>query len=877
MSREDGYAQPTGGSIKDSIPILLSTNITQPTLHLGPTYPSSRPTINSASPEVGLWSNSTPSTSTRASNASCTINVPDASINYWFPPTYSHAIGTMTTKFGNYSNAASYTLVTPTTTFDPASALVSQWACTYTESYVEIFDATWTVCEQYTESPTAATTSVVYRTGGAKPFPPEGSIAKSDARLYNLYTEQPVASHPISIAPNRTVDQVSATPYVHFSNYVIESGNETKTVQLSSAVAYPYGIKGMEHEKSATGPVPDDFLKQVTEEGCEAGQLQAVITVLIVVDYYYINWPDNAQFNIHFESSVLGFEDPPVVVLDNGDDRGTPLTMADFDLPDDPVKPKPTLTQAVARTSYRVGPVPTPAASNNNNNQAAASNQAQAPNVPQPSQITIGSVGTIPIVLGLSSVVVVGSQTLLPGQPAVIVGGVTPVSLVPSATAIVVGGFTTIRLPRVFPDPAQQPARPPPILSIGSSTFTPNAATQFSIAPSQILTPGGTATLDGTLISLAPSASFVVVGGNTQILPAAPATPNAPQIVVGGSTITALPPQAGIGSPNSNNQNGIQNNPANNGIGPLFVVGSQLLVPGGQDITVSGTTLSLIPGGSSLVINGVTSAVTTPPLSPARQIIPVGDDVFTPLDGSGSTFVGGGQTLVPGGQAITVSGRVISLAPSASLVVVDGVTSTLVNVAAAAQTTPPVLSIGNGIFRPLPGSGTSYLIGSSTLTPGGVVVVAGTTISLAQGATALVVNGQTSIVSPSVTPIITNAPLLTIGSQTYTAISGTTFVIGEQTLTPGGTITVSGTTISLAPGATQLVYGSSGRSTTTVLFPATTTNDSSMNGTASPSAGASGRNGQAAATSSRQGSGSTINVDGLVFSFVVIALRFLLG
>jgi hypothetical protein len=153
--------------------------------------------------------------------------------------------------------------------------------------------------------------------------------------------------------------------------------------------------------------------------------------------------------------------------------------------------------------------------------------------------------------------------------------------------------------------------------------------------------------------------------------------------------------------------------------------------------------------------------------------------------------------------------------------------------------------------------------------------VADTTISLAPGATALVINGRTTLLTPSAQPIITNAPLLTIGSQTYTAISGTTFVIGGQTLTPGGTITVDGTTISLAPGATQLIYGSSGRSTTTALFPATTTRSQSLTGTANLSAGASGSNGQAAATSPRQGSASVSRLGGWLLYLVFTAFGLL--
>jgi hypothetical protein len=194
-------------------------------------------------------------------------------------------------------------------------------------------------------------------------------------------------------------------------------------------------------------------------------------------------------------------------------------------------------------------------------------------------------------------------------------------------------------------------------------------------------------------------------------------------------------------------------------------------------------------------------------------------------------------------------------------VVVNGITSALANVAAAQITGAPTLTIGNNVFRPLPGAGTSYLIGSSTLTPGGVITVDGTTISLAAGATAVVINGQTSLVTPSNRPVITNAPLLTVGSNTFTAISGTTYIINGQTLTPGGTIVVDGTTISLAPGATQLVYGSSGRTTTTALFPATTI----------ASARPTGSNGQAGPTNSRTGSASKSRMHGGLLFLVAIA------
>jgi hypothetical protein len=868
-------------------------------------------------------------------------------------------LGTFTTEAANFTNTDSYTLVTHTASFDINSALESDYACTTSESVVHADwgDFTFSICDYFTSMPVAASTALAYRTAAAT-FPSGGVIPTSDAYLYDLYTaDQSSATTAVSIAPNQTFVETSATPFVHFTAYEVESGNSTLTVQLASAYIYEYSLKGIENDTTAVGPLPDDFLEHIPQSNCDAGQLQAEVTVVIVVDLYYQNLPMLNSFIVHFESTAIGFDDPPVNVNNDGSSSAPPLTMDDWDISS--VNAKPT-TQVSINPSVRPDPVSTTLAGNNNpnNNQRPSSYQVPVPDGPEPTQVTVGVIGTVPVVIGPSSVVVVGSQTLQPGGPAITVDGVTPVSLAPSATAIVIDG-TTSQLPEVVNPPVQQPVRPPPVLTIGTLTVTPNAATQFFIAPGQTLTPGGVATLDGTVVSLAPFASFVVIGSSTQFLPApAPGIGSIvtilPQIVVGGTTVVALPSDGAVGSPSitpNNNPSNVQNAPAvDAGPGPTFVVGGQTLAPGGQAITVSGTTLSLVSGGSSVVINGVTSAVANPvgvPVENAQPAITVGDTVFTPVPGgSGDTFNIAGQTLAPGGQAITVSGTVISLAPSASyvvingvtstiargfaaspqptiriggniftpiagpgsgfvigdktllpgghallvsgtvvslapyasFVVINGVTSTLANIAAAAQiTAAPTLTIGTSVFRPLPGTGTSYLFGSQILTPGGVVTSAGSTISLALGATALIINGQTSLITSSAQAIITNAPVLTIGSQTYTAVSGTTFVIGGQTLTPGGTITVDGTTISLAPQATQLIYGSSGRTTTTALFPATRTQSQSVTATTSASAGASGSNSQAAATSPRQSAASKPSMGNswmLAFVAAFVGFRF---
>jgi hypothetical protein len=84
-------------------------------------------------------------------------------------------------------------------------------------------------------------------------------------------------------------------------------------------------------------------------------------------------------------------------------------------------------------------------------------------------------------------------------------------------------------------------------------------------------------------------------------------------------------------------------------------------------------------------------------------------------------------------------------------------------------------------------SASGFVIGSTTLTPGGEVTVGGTTVSLAS-------NGAT----------------IAIGSSTQALITtpSPTYLIRSQTLSPGGApITVSGTTYSLESGGSSVVVG----------------------------------------------------------------------
>jgi hypothetical protein len=638
--------------------------------------------------------------------------------------------------------------------------------------------------------------------------------------------------------------RTSATPIAYFSAYEVEtalpftaedghvtSTTVTRTFDLSQLYAAPYWLKGIENSAVASGTVPAAFLELIPQKSCSPGMLTGSVTVVFVVDLYYVQEAMHNPFKIHIESSVNGFEEEIGVA---GTEILTPLvethgmprveeTVDGFITPTVDVKPGVINTGAPSRYSQDEG------------------SPGAVPNVPKPTQHTVGSIGTAPVVVGPSSDIRVGSETLSRGSQ-ITVGGV-PVSLNPSGNAIVVGTVTS-QLPPEFVPNAGAP-RPPPILTIGRSTITPNAATQFFLGPGETLTPGGTATLDGTAVSLGSSAGFVVVEGTTQFFPPAPpprATP-LPTIVVGDSTFTQSP-------------------------GSSFVIGSQTLTVG-QSITADSTVISL--GSSFVVINQATSTFPAAFPAPVQPEITLGPSTVT-ADGQGN-FIVDGQTLAVGGPAISIDGSTtLSLAGNGNVLVSNGVSSTIAY--PAAQITPPPLTIGNGVFTALPGSGTAYRIGTEILTPGGIITIADTTISLSPGATALVINGVTTTLNP-LGPI-TNAPILTIGPETYTAVSGTTFVIDGQTLTPGGVITVDGTTISLAPGATELIVETGGAKSRTTLFPATTTRDQGTTGTGAAGPKSTGFDGLPAQTAHSDATKSIkLDVGGSVIAFALALLGLL--
>ena len=125
-------------------------------------------------------------------------------------------------------------------------------------------------------------------------------------------------------------------------------------------------------------------------------------------------------------------------------------------------------------------------------------------------------------------------------------------------------------------------------------------------------------------------------------------------------------------------------------------------------------------------------------------------------------------------------------------------------------------------------SQSQYVIAGQTLSPNTPVILgsdASTTPVVLQttGIHPVLVIGSstTTLHLPSSTPAPTTPPAITVGTQAITANAQGQYIVGSQTLTPGGeivvggttqpggTAAVGGTTVSLAPSGTQAVVGTS--------------------------------------------------------------------
>lgn len=339
---------------------------------------------------------------------------------------------------------------------------------------------------------------------------------------------------------------------------------------------------------------------------------------------------------------------------------------------------------------------------------------------------------------------------------------------------------------------------------------------------------------------------------------------------IGDSDVTVKPADQNQNSGNPNEQNQA----------PGVIVGSETLTQG-QSTVINGVpvVVPLEGSGSYIVAGGTTIPINSAPTG--APVLTVGQNIITA--NSQGQFAVGTQTLSPGGPAIIVDGSTLSLGPSNNVAIVNGVTQTLAN--GPVMTPPPVLTVGSqAVTATLIGGTMAFIFGpGQTLTPGGVLTISQTTLSMPASASGsvIVINGVTSTFGQGP---VTAAAALTIDGTTYSATvrDGTTeFVLGQGiTLRPGEVIIISGTTYSLDASGTALVIN--GKTSTIPRVPASnsasTTASSGRNVGDFVCSGIGGNCGTASKSSSKGGAGQVhpAGFDKWIESLVIAAAGWLM-
>lgn len=224
--------------------------------------------------------------------------------------------------------------------------------------------------------------------------------------------------------------------------------------------------------------------------------------------------------------------------------------------------------------------------------------------------------------------------------------------------------------------------------------------------------------------------------------------------------------------------------------------------------TVISNPNNVAPDQLSALHADLTAPSVPPPASPAANPQGQGTGPAAPpaqSPGLGAMIAGAmGGPAPPNGPSYTVE-----IAPSASALIINGVTTHLPVAQPAITPTPQVISVGSQTFTlqpvaPVPANGQSnapqYVVGSQTIVPGGpAATIANTPIIIPSAGTQVHIGSSTFPLAP---PTATNnaLPPLIINSQTFIPNSASAYIIAGQTLTPGASaIVIPGSPTTMTP------------------------------------------------------------------------------
>lgn len=256
---------------------------------------------------------------------------------------------------------------------------------------------------------------------------------------------------------------------------------------------------------------------------------------------------------------------------------------------------------------------------------------------------------------------------------------------------------------------------------------------------------------------------------------------------------------------------------------PSFSFGASAVITG-SDLNNHGTAIHLVPSALRILVENIETKIASPS-SPPLPVITFGSNIITA--DSASPFVFSGQTSVPGGPPLRIAGPRITLAPSASEIVVGTQTVELSKPSPLSDSVPLITisdslsaddstSAGNSVSAvDSVSAGDSVSVGNSeydfvtdgkTLSPGGpAITVSGTPISVAPGASQIVIGSSAFSLVPTHFPV----PTTTLGSLITRATSDSQFTVDDRTLISGlEATTISGTRVSITSGVKKVVTSS---------------------------------------------------------------------
>ena len=191
-----------------------------------------------------------------------------------------------------------------------------------------------------------------------------------------------------------------------------------------------------------------------------------------------------------------------------------------------------------------------------------------------------------------------------------------------------------------------------------------------------------------------------------------------------------------------------------------------ILTPGGPDLTLSGTSISLASNGN-LVIGSAA-------LKPSSAILTVAGHTFT---ANPTSFDIAGTPLKAGGPGVTISGTIISLGPSGNLVVGSAAETGAVR--------PTLMTAGGYTFTANPlgvdVAGYSLSIGG----PG--ITVSGTRISLNPSGSLVIGTSTLPLATPEQSVFTEDGQIITIDKDGQVAVGGANLVNGGPATTLSGT------------------------------------------------------------------------------------------